>query len=578
MARMIPSVISPDVKSNAERKVFEWFKTAKGTENWIVLHSLGIATHNTNIYGEIDFLVLAPGKGMYSIEVKGGRVSRRDGVWSFIDRYGNISNKRRGPFEQAIEASHSVMAAIKAQLSADYAYLGNLLFGSGVIFPDIVYEAEGIDHEQWQVHDLRDGRDVAGFIKRLSLKTAEKIENKYGIKIPFKSYLGVKEVDYIAGLLRGDFDRPIPLSAHIRTAEEQRINLTREQYRLVDQPEDNPRCLIQGGAGTGKTLIAIQEAARAVADGRRTALICFNKNLGQWLNNIFPDSALKPSFVGTFHSFLLRELKQDGQNPVIPIEGKEQQNFFSETLPALALQILVKAYGQFDVLVIDEAQDLVNDLYLEVFDAMLTGGLARGRWRMFGDFSMQAIFAQSMKAEEMLRLLEDRTFFINFKLTINCRNPKPVCEEIKTVTGYAPQHETVLKIDGPPVNYYTYKNNEEGAKLLELEIGRLLDGGVQPGQITLLSIMRRENSIVNLIKEHSITEFRPEGNNDISFSTIQSFKGLENQIIVVTDVASYSNDQLLYVAYSRAATALYVFSLESAGKEYQDLQKRRFWE
>lgn len=576
MARMIPSVISPDVKSNAERKVFEWFRTAKGTENWIVLHSLGIASHNTSIYGEIDFLVLAPGKGLFVIEVKGGRVGRREGVWSFTDRYGNTSTKRRGPFEQANEASYSIVAAIKAQLHPDYSYLNSMLFGSGVIFPDIVYEVEGFDHEPWQVYDLRDGADVTSFISRLSIKTAEKIEAKYGKEIPFKSFLGVKEVEYISGLLRGDFDRPVPLSTHIKTAGEQRINLTKEQYRLVDQLEDNPRCLIQGGAGTGKTLIAIQESMRAVAEERKTAFICFNNNLGQWLKNSFPDPSLKPDFVGTFHSFLLHVLKREGRNLPIPIDEKERHQFFSEILPYLTLQRLEENSDSFDLLIIDEAQDLVNDLYLKVFDSMLTKGLARGRWRMFGDFSMQAIFSQSMKSEEIFKLLEDRTSFINFKLTINCRNPQPICEEIKTVTGYAPQHETVMKIGGPPVNYVTYKDNKEGAEYLELEIGHLLNQGVKPGQITILSLLKREDSLVDLVKEYLITDFKPAGNSNISFSTIQSFKGLENQIIMVTDIASYGNEQLLYIAYSRAVTALYVFTRESADKEYRDLQKRRF--
>ena len=67
MAIMIPSVISPEVKSSAERKIFEWFQNAPGTDKWIVLHSLGITTHNKVIYGETDFLVLAPKLGLFSL-------------------------------------------------------------------------------------------------------------------------------------------------------------------------------------------------------------------------------------------------------------------------------------------------------------------------------------------------------------------------------------------------------------------------------------------------------------------------------------------------------------------------------
>ena len=71
MAVMIPEYISPDTKSAAERKIYRWFKEAPGTEDWIVLHSLGIAKHETVIEGEVDFLALVPGRGIFALEVKG---------------------------------------------------------------------------------------------------------------------------------------------------------------------------------------------------------------------------------------------------------------------------------------------------------------------------------------------------------------------------------------------------------------------------------------------------------------------------------------------------------------------------
>ena len=90
MSIMIPSVISPEVKSSAERKIFEWFRNAPGTGQWIVLHSLGITTHNKVIYGETDFLVIAPNLGIFALEVEGGVVVR---AWSSLF----ASNRRRGP-------------------------------------------------------------------------------------------------------------------------------------------------------------------------------------------------------------------------------------------------------------------------------------------------------------------------------------------------------------------------------------------------------------------------------------------------------------------------------------------------
>ena len=83
MAIMIPSVISPDVKSNAEKHIFKWFQKAPGTEDWIILHSLGVSNHKKVIHGEVDFFALIPEMGIFALEVKGGRVRRQNGIWSY---------------------------------------------------------------------------------------------------------------------------------------------------------------------------------------------------------------------------------------------------------------------------------------------------------------------------------------------------------------------------------------------------------------------------------------------------------------------------------------------------------------
>ena len=59
MAKMIPNVLPSNVKSEAEKKIFEWFEKAPGTDDWIVLYSVMELDHPTLIQGETDFLVLA---------------------------------------------------------------------------------------------------------------------------------------------------------------------------------------------------------------------------------------------------------------------------------------------------------------------------------------------------------------------------------------------------------------------------------------------------------------------------------------------------------------------------------------
>jgi hypothetical protein len=73
MARMVPDFIDPSVVAS-ERRVFGALRSASGSQNWTVLHSLGLSSDWTGEFGEIDFLIIMPGAGIVCVEVKGGGV------------------------------------------------------------------------------------------------------------------------------------------------------------------------------------------------------------------------------------------------------------------------------------------------------------------------------------------------------------------------------------------------------------------------------------------------------------------------------------------------------------------------
>lgn len=573
MARMIPSIISPEVKSNAERKIFEWFRDDPETEGWVVLHSLGIANHRTVLYGELDFIVIAPKLGVFALEVKGGRIRRENGVWHFINKYGQTSTKVRGPFEQANEGIFSLFDSVKKKCGAN-SHLNKLLFGTGVMFPDYIFDVDDFDGEQWQVFDQNDGKNISGFIKRLSKNTKRKWEEKYGTINPEK-LPDTKTVKEFSNLLRGDFDKVVSISTQINYAEEALISLTEEQLKCLDQLEDNSRCLIQGPAGTGKTLIAIEEVKKSVAKGEKVAFFCYNTMLGNWLKSYFDlmDESLRPEFVGTFHSFMYKLVNSADIDNHYTNDGNINK-FYREEMPLIALEALEKVDISFDKIVVDEAQDLLNSDYLDVMDMAIKGGISRGKWSMFGDFEMQAIFNGGDSPEKMMGILEERTSFIKYKLKINCRNTKPIGNEIKYITGFDNSNYLWTKIDGPPVNYITYKSIEEQKDKLEELLAKLKSEKVDESIISILSPVKRENSVVDMLSTAKVKEYKTGARDCISFSTIQAYKGLENSLIILTDIESFENEKLLYVGLSRARTALYVFESEKADKERNRLLVR----
>ena len=77
---------------------------AKLSREWVTLHSLGLSTHERKPWAEIDFVLAGPA-GLFCLEVKGGRIARTDGMWSFTNKAGRTDEKREGPFEQVGSAA-----------------------------------------------------------------------------------------------------------------------------------------------------------------------------------------------------------------------------------------------------------------------------------------------------------------------------------------------------------------------------------------------------------------------------------------------------------------------------------------
>lgn len=576
MARMIPSVISPETKSGAERKIFKWFEKAEDTDDWVVFHSLGIAQHQTLIEGEVDFLVVAPKLGIFALEVKGGRIKRTNGMWTFTNRCGHVDTKSRGPFDQAKDAIHSIMDAIKAKADVEHYNVTNLHYGYGVMVPDIEYSSMGIDEESWQVFDCNDNENVHDFIVRIAEGSRKKFEDTYGKLNPSKLPTA-QDVKYLISILRSDFDKVLAIKARINNAEQELIELTEKQYKCLDQIEENRRGVVYGPAGTGKTLLAIEQAKKSVSSGEKVALLCFNNSIGTWFQTFFEEQAIeyKPGYVGTFHKLLLDIVTDAGENLTIPSDQESKRVFYREILPSKALEILLDNPLEFDEIILDEAQDLMEDAYLDIFDLLIKKGLEHGSWKFFGDYSRQAIYSNELDGKEMLEHLEDRTSFIRYKLTENCRNTKQICDDIQTVTGYEAPKDLWTKVEGLPVDHKTYFSEEEELDKLMQLLKELEDKNIEREKITILSPRRRENSIISRVENIIIKDYNFKSSDNISFSTVQSFKGLENSVVILVDINSYSAVNLMYVALSRARTALYIFETKIAHTEYTDLLKRR---
>ena len=126
-----PSVDAPD----SERAVFQRLAKAPGSEDWIVFHSVGLSSVYTGYFGELDFVVLIPDRGIVCLEVKGGAISQRNGIWTTRDRSGRSHVLDPPPYRQVQNAMFKLSRAISKKFGPN-SREASVPFGWMMVFPD----------------------------------------------------------------------------------------------------------------------------------------------------------------------------------------------------------------------------------------------------------------------------------------------------------------------------------------------------------------------------------------------------------------------------------------------------------
>jgi len=558
--------------SRGEQILLHKFKTEVSSADFYVLHSLFISKHLKTVSGELDFLVLAPGKGIFALEVKHGNVRRENGLWYFESRQGQVNTSAKGPFRQVSDTMHSLRAWLLEKADVDKKLkerLPGLLFGYGVVFSGLNEIPEiGTEGEPWMVYtrDLIRRSPVSFYIENLSRNWQDKMRNSSWFH-PDRSLPTRDDCEKLLRLLRGDFDYRYTDINKIVDAEFHIEEFTKEQFDILNFTEYNPRCLFEGAAGTGKTILASELAGKKIREGKKVALFCFNRALGEKLSEDIATLAKDNTvsyFAGSFHSYL-----QNNSNLNVPFGDEEKEVYFTETLPLdFMLSNDFSEQEKFDILILDEAQDLLSPNFLEVFDSLLKSGLRNGNWYFFGDFSRQAIFLNN-PAESLVNLQGRACFAVYPKLKINCRNTLRICRQNTLLTGADMPEAYRYTLEGEGIEtMFPAKGVISGVENI---IAKLIDKSIDLKKLTVLSPRSLKTSGLeqaDLFAKHMI-----------AFSTIQAFKGLENTFIILIgfdNLETEENQRLLYVGISRARLKLFIVLDRALESQYNKLIEKNF--
>lgn len=514
--RMIPS--QPlGTSSNAERRMFDQLRAAfsrPDQNGWFAMHSLNLPRHEYKRFGEIDF-VICGADGLFVIEVKGGRVSCHDGIWETTNRYGETERLRESPFKQAEGALHGLRGKLPASLSNVF------VVGYGVVMPDVERLP---DSAEWDRAVLADGRDFRQFEKWL-----ERLIRYWRAKATRKTVAPPSQLNLLQQYLRPDFEAVVPLHVSAHEVEIRIARLTEDQLRLIDVVEANPRVICSGGAGTGKTMLALELAKRWGASGMKTALACHSP----WLKRFLERNAVPGLIVGLAGS--------------IRVAAKRA------------------SIEKFDALIVDEGQDILNMDALAQLDSCLHGGISEGRWCFFHDANNQSGLCGSYMPDAYEYL--ESICPVRIPLKTNCRNSLPILQRIQSDLDADVGNSGVG--DGPAVREVCVADADSAIQALEKELHHLVDvEGFNPGDIVVLSPLPFVQSWASSLSENlrdsiSVLDDASPRNMDrhtVGFAQIGDFKGLESEVVVLVDMPRPGHSETLrslhYVGMSRARALL----------------------
>ena len=527
MVRLIPE--SPTFTTTSERAVWERLRDTLGEDD-VLIANLRLTDERKD--HEVDLVVLMPDVGIVALEVKGGSVWWDDG-WRIVRR-------GREAVIHPVDQAREVKYALRGYVEADprWGSRSRVAWAHGLVTP---YSQFGDDFAlpdlpRWALHDAGDQDHLVGRLRQNAHRMT------HGRRVATAD-----DVDEVADILTGR----LPTSHDVRAEAAERADvadrLTLEQATLLRVTRLLNRVEVRGGAGSGKTVLALQQAKELTRGGQdrkphRVALLCYSIGLAEHLRRevMTWDRRHRPAFVGTFHAFGQQWGAADGD--------RTDSEFWEERLPAEMAELAAALPDgkKYDAVIVDEAQDFADLWWTPVLRSLKDeeeGGLF-----LYSDEN-QRIFARFGRPPVAL---------VPLVLDHNLRNTRQIHESFGPL---APSRMYSRGGDGPAVRFLD-ATGQDPLDVADDEVDRLLDAGWDPRHVALLTTGHRHPIQVERTDFHDQDGYwRTYWDDDVFYGHVLGCKGLERRAVVLCLNEDGSRDRArerLYVGMSRATDELVV--------------------
>jgi Viral (Superfamily 1) RNA helicase len=330
--------------------------------------------------------------------------------------------------------------------------------------------------------------------------------------------------------------------------------LSKNQSALLDFMSDNNRMLIRGGPGSGKTVLAVEQASRLAAQGLKVGVICYNIGLSQYLVRTVGSlpRAQRPAFKGSFEALAAL---WGVTLPAAPDARAARDRFYRTEVPSL-IQRRVETLTtdeKFDAWIVDEAQELHRG-YWDVLKASLRDP-KNGIIHAFGDKDQEIFRRHETDGDEADWHLRLPWVYAKGTLRKNLRNTRTIARLLESLSSRAA--EPAGPFEGFPPEFVLVPDEVDIYEVADKFVRYLTsEYRWEPQQVLVINTgdkSARHRAQQGLDKIKYWNNFLKQ--KDVFHTHVSVVKGLERPVVVmVLDEfhAESKIDQQMYVGLSRA--------------------------
>lgn len=523
----------------AEAKVLA--ALARLPEPWQFFSSVewrALGSHGERI-GEVDVMVLHPHYGLVVIEIKAGAVYIKDGTW----HYASNRPMKISPPAQARRNRFEIHEKLAARIGKDA--VQQLTITDAVWLPDV----------QWKATLPAEFPDRAFLLDRLNINQPEIALKKLLLAAnPSPIAWTRTQVSAVQELFAPTVHLTVPLANHVDQTKLALRYATQQQIAILKILSTQSRLLIEGCAGSGKTILALTLAQAHAAQGKRVLFTCYNKHLAHYLTEYLKD---QPNIhVYNFHRLVEVSAQQAGLPYVVPTDTEGKKHFFAEGCAELLMDVAQQDQTQrFDTIIVDEAADFLGVWWL----ALESLGAADFGWYCFYDLN-QSIYQAAKNWQPPFQATP-------MILDHNLRNTRPIGTYAAEQTD-RPMPSVFRVTEGvEPVRQTSADFGEMAQQLRQLLKQLIHHEAIRPEQIVVLSPYRHTNTTSTWaegLRDVSINlDMATATAGQVRVGTIHGFKGLEADVVILVGLNRQAkhHPEWLYVGATRARASLFILAL-----------------